>query len=287
MAKKISLALRGGLGNQLFGVATALYLKQALNINIRVSTLNIDKGHSVRGSNVRRMAFPKGIFLTRCEIMQSRVKRKINFRNRLLVVIEEDAAVNFNEKNEKLIISIKSLREPGEILITGFFQDFAYANSISNFHKYINLEDPTVNLPKNFIAVHIRLSDYQNHISTLGILATKYYNDAIKLALEKFDLPVLIFSDDIEAARKMLDLNPEENIKFMTAASMKDPLTTFKVLARANVMILSNSTFSYWAAYLNKNAQIIIYPNDFRRDGCDAIKNIPKYWTPMPSIWKD
>jgi hypothetical protein len=287
MNQKISLELRGGIGNQLFGIATALFLIQRFDKTIRVSTSNIDRNHSVTGSKVERMGFPKEIFLTRYEMTKSRTKRKISLRNHPLVIIEEDAGASFEEKNEKLIKSIKSHHGSCEILITGFFQDFAYADSISNFHEYVKLENPTINLPENFIAVHIRLSDYQNHKSTLGILATKYYRDAVKLALDKFDLPVLIFSDDIATARYMFDVNPGEDFKFMNSTSMKDPLTTFNVLARANVMILSNSTFSYWAAYLNKNAQLIIYPSELRRDGCDAIKNIPKFWTSVQSVWQD
>jgi hypothetical protein len=287
MVEKISLELRGGLGNQLFGVATALYFKQALDITIRISTLNIDKSHSARGSNVQRMAFPKGTFLTRREKQIIRVKSKINYWNQPPFIVKEEMEANFEERNKKLIESIKRHRESGEILIKGFFQDFAYADSIPNLHRYTDLGNPAIKLPKNFIAVHIRLSDYQNHINTLGVLAMKYYNDAIKLALERIDLPILIFSDDIEAARNMIDIRPPVDITFMNSKSMKDPLNTFWALTRANVMILSNSTFSYWAAYLNNNAQFIFYPNQFRRDGGEAIKNIPKHWTPLPSLWQE
>ena len=65
-----------------------------------------------------------------------------------------------------------------------------------------------------------------------------------------------IVTDDPEAAFAMF---PED--RMMYCYSDNNPVNDFRRLKSANYLVLNNSSFSWWAAYLNQNAKTIIAPS--------------------------
>ena len=94
--------------------------------------------------------------------------------------------------------------------------------------------------------MHVRRGDYvlnQDQYNLLGI-------DYIKKSLQYFekDVPCIVFSDDIPWCKK--NLNFRKNIFFVED---KTEIFDFYFMTLLDGIIISNSTFSWWSAYLNKN----------------------------------
>lgn len=111
---------------------------------------------------------------------------------------------------------------------------------------------------RSILAVHIRRGDYMDvnipHLGTKGLeLPLNYYKNNIEKLKEENTL-VVFASDDIEMVKKEFGQN--ENYIF----SQEDKFLDFILLANANQLILSNSSFSWWAGFLNEKADKIIAP---------------------------
>ena len=108
----------------------------------------------------------------------------------------------------------------------------------------------------NSVAIHIRRTDYVN----LGwALDMSYYNRAINIIRRNMEAPVFyIFSDDMEwAFNNIIGVNE--------VYVHEDTLNDIWLMSQCKHNIIANSTFSFWAAYLNENPEkTVIYPQNWR-----------------------
>jgi len=107
----------------------------------------------------------------------------------------------------------------------------------------------------NSIALHIRCGDklLPQYVALMGILPSSYYEAGIK-AIEakkgKAD-KVYVFTDTLEAAKEYI---PKDwDVVWMSEVT-KSPIEDFYLMMQCRNMVISNSTFSWWAAYLNAHA---------------------------------
>ena len=89
-----------------------------------------------------------------------------------------------------------------------------------------------------------------------GVLSLNYYEEAVQKAFKtnKFDL-VLIFSDDMSwVSSNFLTILPKNVKKILVHKSFNLlESETIKLMSLCNGIVLANSSFSWWAAYLGKN----------------------------------
>jgi hypothetical protein len=104
-----------------------------------------------------------------------------------------------------------------------------------------------------YVGIHLRRGDYVNNSYYVDLATTGYYIDAINLfPNSKF----LVFSDDIEFAKTYF-----EGSKFAFDDS-EDEMEAFNKLASCESQIIANSSFSWWAGYLNSYPQKkVVAPN--------------------------
>ncbi len=102
----------------------------------------------------------------------------------------------------------------------------------------------------NSVAVHVRLGDYKNMRNYyLDVCTSEYYNMAIDYILTNVDSPAFyVFTNDVDKVRDIIDLPP----KAIVVEGTKD-YEDFELIRSCKHVILSNSSFSWWAAYLNTN----------------------------------
>jgi hypothetical protein len=103
------------------------------------------------------------------------------------------------------------------------------------------------------ISLHIRLGDYvglQNHHP---ICTVEYYKQALLLLPD--DLQVLIFSDDIEMAKNIL--NKEFSNKNFYYLDTKNKFVDLYLMTKCSYHILANSTFSWWGSWLADSYETI------------------------------
>lgn len=114
------------------------------------------------------------------------------------------------------------------------------------------------------VSIHIRRGDYldPHNRQLFGSIATiAYYKKAIievvKLAeASGLEPNFFIFSDDIEWCRETLVLS---NVEFISINNGKDSWKDLALMSKCRVNILANSTFSWWAAWLNQNSDKYIF----------------------------
>ena len=138
---------------------------------------------------------------------------------------------------------------------------------------------------KPTVSIHIRKGDYtlpQNQ--TLNIIDDEYY---IKALTQNFlpinDYNFLIFSNDIEYAKTQLEgdnvyfVEPKGIDSYSYTSSEKDDLA---LLSLCDHHIITNSTYSWWGAYLSKslNKKIICPTNWLKGPSFMNGNHFPSNW---------
>ncbi len=149
-------------------------------------------------------------------------------------------------------------------IVEGYFQDFKYFKEISEEIK--NLFSPSLEfldkihylypdlLFRKTLSIHVRRGDYLTVSTKLPVVNISYINKAIETAGD-YDV-VYIFSDDKEWIKN--------NLKIKNSIVVED-LEDYEELWMMSLChnnIISNSTFSWWGSFLNRNpSKKIIVPN--------------------------
>lgn len=133
------------------------------------------------------------------------------------------------------------------------------------------------------IAIHVRRGDYATNTivnKQFGMCSIDYYNAAMQYLSNKLDKPTFfVFSDDIPWCKENL-IATDCNIQYVTDFADYEDLL---LMSACENQIISNSTFSWWAAWLNKNeSKLIIAPKVWYLDPTlDTSKLIPNEWLRM------
>lgn len=205
-----------------------------------------------------------------------------NFRERQIFKLAQAGLWPYRYKDEEQLKKGKRLRLQKfsqNTYFKGYYFDLYYYDDIRPIlQKEIRLKTP-LKLSKelrrilryeNTISLHIRRGDYvEQHIS---ICRDRYYSKAVKMLDKKVEQPVyLVFSDDIEWVKENLNINA--TVLYISEMGFAD-YEEFTIMKHCRHNIIANSTFSYWAAYLNNYPEkIVIYPASW---GKNAI--MPEEW---------
>jgi hypothetical protein len=135
------------------------------------------------------------------------------------------------------------------------------------------------------IAMSVRRGDYVGH-NMFYQLSKKYYLNCIKKLRDILgNNPIIVFSDDINWCKK--EFKDVENIYFSTNKTFvgknhfDDPYQQLILMSLCSHHIISNSTFSWWGAYLGKDKeQIVIRPSRHLTNEKDFNINLyyPQNW---------
>ena len=126
----------------------------------------------------------------------------------------------------------------------------------------------------NSVSIHIRRGDYlykQNRDFFISLSDTNYYKKAIQIAKEKDSL-FFIFSDDIEWCKKEFNFL---NAVFVDWNCDGNSWIDMFLMSMCKKTIIANSSFSWWAGYLNSNG-IIYCPKTFYYGS--IMDRCPKTW---------
>ena len=143
--------------------------------------------------------------------------------------------------------------------------------------KYIDLanswfENNGVNIDDIKVCIHIRGGDMKVEPQTLPD------NDWFNKAINKMpsNAKIIIFSDDFDLVRSFPAFSNENYIFAENNSIMLD----FTLMTCCNNFILSRGTFSWWAAFLSKNKNKVVYHDEFLNTELENqfIDYYPKDW---------
>jgi hypothetical protein len=261
----IGVELQGRLGNQLFqyafAYATAKKLKTSFYFDRKLQALFLPTYFNHAADlfyflyqTIFSIGGFNGFFKNYLKLrFYAAIRRLLNFE---LVYISDQVDPRI------LVPTLKNNK-----MFSGYFQAAYYFEpykteilerfSLKRKH-IIAFEEKFKALPKGFtyVVVHIRRTDYIDYNIQL---VTDYYHNAIAAAADDNNFYILI-SDDVQFVKE--EFSYLKN-KYISAAS---EIIDFQFLMNADICILSNSTFSWWGAYLNKKNKKVF---------------APKYWFPV------
>jgi hypothetical protein len=148
---------------------------------------------------------------------------------------------------------------------------------------------------KKTIVIHVRC--YENELAnSLGILSDEYYINAIKKIFFNFEksqdlqdniTSLLIVSDNIERANVLA--KKLYNLFSLDTFTLDDKLSennkfAFNILRNAKNLIISNSTFSWWGAYLG-SSNLVVAPQKWYYKSAFSNGLYLKDWVTVEAEW--
>ena len=126
-------------------------------------------------------------------------------------------------------------------------------------------------------SIHVRRGDYLA-TQSLHVCTETYYNNAIVYVQKKYPQTVFyVFSDDLDWCRKNLDFCGAKAI-FVGWNTGSDSWQDMALMSLCRVNIIPNSSFSWWAAWLNNNPdKLIIAPSVWNRRELEYKDSYYKY----------
>jgi hypothetical protein len=247
--------LMGGLGNQMFQIAAAKAHALKNNVEFRA----IEKGHVLPYQGFKFKKYNKSVF-----------------RN----VQTIDSIPEGIQSYTYLDCPYKEIPDSKNLFITGYFQSEkyfkVYANAIRNLFSISDeikeyILDKYPNISKNSISIHVRRGDYVQlqHVHELQPIG--YYKQALEII--KNTQNIYVFSDDIHWCKK--------NLSFANNFVDEEDDISLYMMSLCSNNIMANSSFSWWAAWLNQNpSKKVIAPKKwFGKGGPRGTQDlIPKEW---------
>jgi hypothetical protein len=282
----IVIKLQGGLGNQMFQYATGRSLSNKLNSDLYLDVSFFDKttdpcrkfeldtfdlNINIATSRQVNKFFKKSPF--------NRIKQKLGFQYPTV----------FKEKKYFFDPDVFDITPP--VFVSGFFQsekyfeafkchvkeDFKFPAFSDSYHQKVLDDIKSV----NSVAIHVRRTDYVTSQSTNafhGTCSLSYYLNAIEtlsrqIRIDKF----FIFSDDSAWVEKNLILDERFNV---VRTSVDESWIDMCLMSKCKHNIIANSSYSWWAAYLNDNTEkVVVAPKKWLQiTEFDTSVIIPKEW---------
>ena len=215
---------------------------------------------------------------------------KINNRYKLHILKLLNKYVKITPKiifEKKEFIYDESVFDTKSFLLVGYWQSYKYFEKIREVllkEFTLKKELDVVNLEildrikfSNSVSIHIRRGDYvTNDVNSVTPLS--YYDDAIKFIIKHVKNPnFFIFSDDIEWVKA--NLNTKSLNTEYIGNNNGSPECDIELMKNCKNNIIANSTFSWWAAWLNNNNdKIVIAPKIWVHNRAISHDLIPPNW---------
>jgi hypothetical protein len=290
----IIIQLQGGLGNQMFQYAFARILAERNGVILKYDKSFFDTFSKEQEFTPRN--FELGIFgnesmqasseeiikLTRLSFID-KIKKKLGFYYKSNI---------YSEPSLDFQSGAMSIKAPA--YIKGYFQSYKYFENQDDLIRDTfsfpieSLDDRNKTLlskiqSETTISVHIRRGDYVTNTKTQqfhGNCSLEYYSNAIALLASKNKVFTLVFfSDDSQWVKEQFEAIPYSKL-FIDNNTNENSWIDLFLMSSCSHNIIANSSFSWWAAYLNKQPdKIVIAPKKWYADSERNTNDlIPPQW---------
>lgn len=274
----IIVTLMGGMGNQMFQYALgrSLSIKYNTELKIDLSFLN-------------RRDMGSGFVYRDYDLDLFRVVEDFNVNPNGNVMRADEPYFHYSED---MMSAISQILPMTNLQLNGYWQTPKYFKDIENIirldfqfkDKVENSEDSSIremyNLIKNTnsVMINVRRADYLNS-NFHGVMGNDFIMNGVDIIKSKVEnTHFFIFSDDIEWCKENIKLDNmtlvDHNYKGHKFGYYLQLMTTCRHF------IIPNSTFAWWAAWLNNSPEkIVIAPKQWFTDSNINTNDI------IPSDW--
>jgi hypothetical protein len=290
----IIVYLKGGLGNQMFQYALARRLAEGHNTQLKMDVSaydydgpleyylgrfnireNFASPHEVAGlTGVKQTPLGRRLY----GLLHRHPKRPRSF-------------VRWNRS----VFNPRILKTPDDSYVEGYFCSERYFAAIENIiRREFSFRNPPAGRNAELAAkitscdsvgVHVRRGDYVTDAKTNlthGTCGEGYYRRCVEYIRQNTAGPrFFVFSDEPKWCRENLGF--PEPATFVDCNGPENPCEDLRLMSLCRHNIIANSTFSWWAAWLNANeGKIILAPGKWFAAKAHNIDDIlPAGWVRM------
>ena len=251
--------LDGGLGNQMFQYAFGLYLSEKHKTQLVLDLSSYQTGPQ------------HGYMLDRFQIsaksLDHRSSRRIPQRYRTGASNWLPDWLRWNVlrrvKERPFGFHEKYLEASANSYLVGYWQSEKFFPGLRDellkqFTPVVELSDESQRMIDRMqsapsISLHIRRGDYVNNPATARIyeqLSLEYYQTCLQRFLARHEhVQIFVFSNDLPWCREHLRLSSPTH--FVDHTNQQTAHEDLVMMRHATCNVIANSTFSWWAAYLN------------------------------------
>lgn len=286
----ITVRAKGGLGNQLFQYATgyslAKRLGQRLSIDISFFPQQTLRGYKLDKLNLDDASI-NDCQSAKIKILKNKYLNKILRQLNKSVIHVEKNSIYLLECRSDLVKAFPEIKADN-IYLDGYYQSEQYFEKykddlrrqfIPNYSSEAAYDAALAEIERcEAVAVHVRRGDFlsvqndpnPNHY----LLGEQYYHNALEHIYEHLENPTFFwFSDDIDWV--IHHFGEKENFRFVSLHTKHADIDELMLMKNCRHIITANSTFSWWASWLNENRDALhICPA--KRYG--NLHMIPKNW---------
>lgn len=283
--------LNGGLGNQLFQYAAGRALADRLGAPLKFDLSEFDT-YLLRRFELDQFNINAGIAtsteLANFVINPSRFQR---YCSRLAISLGLGFnKIAFKENKFGYDGTFEKIRHP--MYLNGYWQSEKYFKSVGDkLRSELCLADKLGETSQKIlgeilqcpaVSLHIRRGDYISNPSAAsvhGVCPLDYYYSAIRHITTRVQNPYFfVFSDDPQWAKDNLKIGYP--VQFVEANGPDRSVEDMWLMKSCNHHIIANSSFSWWAAWLNnKQDKIVIAPRIWFLDKKINTRDlIPELW---------
>lgn len=277
MENRVEINLMGGLGNQLFQIATAYAYAISRGYKLKLpdaQTLNVGRSRPTYWNTPLLLQF------SAWHVDSYNIPKLITHS-----LIE--SSFHYTPLNER-VITISETETSQRIRMHGYFQcwryfDHIYDKIISDIIPVSRLGDSIREKYKSnlsalggntdgccqYVSLHFRRGDYLSLDDVHPVLPVSYYENALRSIFAhpdifnaiSVDVCILYFceQEDIDDVMHMIrhlqricsaDFSSLANITFIRAPSSSDDWEQLIMMSLCDFNVIANSSFSWWGAYL-------------------------------------
>lgn len=272
----ITVLISGGLGNQMFQYAAGKALAKRLHTTLNLDLYPLEKKTQSTGRH-----YELGIFNIDVEKKHT-LKGKFFYKARPFIQKHRPFFQKFGFFSDTMAILYQPDFETlkGNVCLSGYFQNERYFESVKEeLYKDFTFEQPLNERNKAIadqiqsgqsVAVHIRRGDYitnKSAASNFVTCGTDYYKKSIEEVIEKIDNPVFyVFSEDFEWIKENITFG-DYSVHYIDWNKGVESYIDMQLMSLCKHNIIANSSFSWWAAWLNSNPKkLVLAPGKWFQD---------------------
>ena len=293
--KPVRVHLAGGLGNQLFIYTFGMYYSVVTNRTVTFDLSAIPHGFTKRdleitnltlaGPFIKVAGFLPRLWLNGLSKRLSNVFPVIGTKNFESTAVGFDESLNF---------------DASYVNIRGYFQCFTYLEALKQYGAWpeVNVTNPSAWFNKMLgevsdpaaVAVHCRFGDFLALGDSFGVLGSDYFQAALDKAVRARgadESKIYVFSDDIDRARTLFQtIKCVVPVEFVSPPESSSAAESLVLMSKAGRIVIANSTYSWWAAALNKQSNKLVFaPSKWFRGLDDPNQLYPPDWINVESSW--
>ena len=298
-SKKTTVRLIGGLGNQLFIYFAGLYLSKKLNYKLVCDLTFLDSDLTKHGVSITSFSLEgdfvrKSKWAIRVSKIMDRIASGVSHKIPIFKWFYQRITNFYLSKDVGYDPGLENIGK--HVTLKGYFQTWKYVRELEIATDIaLTIKNPSVWFSQLMviaeqsrpIIIHVRHGDYHEDVNAfIGVLGPKYYKNAlIEVRAAGINAPIWVFSDDIESAKRVLNLRGDDSVNWIVAPEGTDPAEELAIMQFGSAHIIANSTFSWWGAYFSKSTKIVIAPGSWFKGQTEPLHLIPPDWKRIENDW--